>query len=64
MLVVTMLFAGVYLLQVYHFMGHVDLLKVLTLPDVDTTILSVFGLGQGAYLAKKYASDSEKKAGK
>jgi hypothetical protein len=25
----------------------------VTLPDVDTTILSAFGLGQGAYLAKK-----------
>ena len=60
MLVVTILAAGVYLLQIYHFMGHVDLLRVVTLPDVDTTILSVVGLGQGAYLAKKYGGDAGK----
>jgi hypothetical protein len=29
------------------------LAATVTLPDVDTTILSAFGLGQGAYLAKK-----------
>ncbi|QLE52438.1 peptidoglycan-binding protein [Nostoc sp. C057] len=28
---------------------------MVTLPDVDTTILSIFGISQGAYLAKKAA---------
>lgn len=58
MLVVTFLAVGVYLLQVYHFLGHMDFLKVVSLPDVDSTILSVFGLGQGAYLAKKAAGSA------
>lgn len=55
LLVVTGLAVCVYLLQVDTFMQHVDFVKTVTLPDVDTTILSVFGLGQGAYLVKKYA---------
>ncbi len=57
MLVVTLLAVGVYLLAVFQFINHIDVLKVITLPDVDTTILSTFGLGQGAYLTKKYAGD-------
>jgi len=28
----------------------------MTLPDVDTTLLSGFGIGQGAYLIKKLAA--------
>lgn len=55
MLVVTLLAVAVYLLAVFQFLNHIDVLKVVTLPDVDTTILSAFGLGQGAYLTKKYA---------
>lgn len=57
MLVVTLLAVGVYLLAAFQFLNHIDVLKVVTLPDVDTTILSAFGLGQGAYLTKKYAGD-------
>ena len=57
MLVVTILAVSVYLLEIYQFLGHVDLLKVVRLPDVDSTILSAFGLGHGAYLAKKYAGN-------
>ncbi len=57
MLIITLLAAGVYLLQVFHFLGSIQLLKVVTLPDVDTTILGLFGLGQGAYLVKKGAGN-------
>jgi hypothetical protein len=53
MLVVTALATFVYLGSVLTFLGHMDLAANVTLPDVDTTILSAFGLGQGAYLAKK-----------
>ncbi len=56
MVVVTLLAFAAYLLQVYEFLGSVPKLKVVTLPDVDATILATFGLGQGAYLTKKYAS--------
>jgi hypothetical protein len=53
MVIVTMLAVGTYLLAVHHALGAVPLSASATLPDLDTTILSAFGLGQGAYLAKK-----------
>lgn len=57
MIVVTLLAVSVYLLLVFHFVGMLELRKAPTLPDVDTTILATFGLGQGAYLAKKAAGN-------
>jgi hypothetical protein len=53
MLVVTALATFVFLGSVVAFLGRMDLAASVTLPDIDTTILSAFGLGQGAYLAKK-----------
>jgi len=47
----------VYLALVFKFLGSIELLRVVTLPDVDTTILATFGLGKGAYFAKRYAGD-------
>jgi len=38
------------------FLAAIEQLKTVPLPDVDTTLLSVFGVGQGAYLIKKMAS--------
>jgi hypothetical protein len=58
MLVVTALATFVYLGSAVSFLGQMDLAATVTLPDVDTTILSAFGLGQGAYLAKKALSAS------
>lgn len=55
MIVIVLLAVGVYLGVIFKFLGSIELLKVVTLPDVDTTILASFGLGQGAYLVKKYA---------
>jgi hypothetical protein len=55
MVVVTILAVAVYLAQIFVFLGSIELLKVITIPDVDSTILATFGLGQGAYLTKKYA---------
>ncbi len=55
MLIVTLLAVGVYLVSVFGSLGLIELLKTMTLPNVDTTILATFGLGQGAYLTKKYA---------
>ncbi len=57
MLVITLVAASVYLLQVFHFLGTDLLTSPMMLPDVDTTILAAFGLGQGAYLTKKYAGN-------
>jgi hypothetical protein len=55
MVIVTLLAVAVYSYVVLHFMGMPDKLYAATanLPDVDSTILSVFGLGQGAYITKK-----------
>ena len=53
--VVTLLAVGVYLVLVFHFLGALETRKTIDLPDLDTTILAAFGLGQGAYLAKKAA---------
>ena len=51
----TLLAVVVYLLQFFDFLGTLELQHLVTLPDVDTTILSVFGFSQGAYLTKKTA---------
>ena len=57
MLVVTLLAVAMYLMLIFHFLGSIEFTKTLTLPDVDTTILAAFGLGQGAYLTKKAAGN-------
>jgi hypothetical protein len=53
MIVVTLVAVGMYLVLVLHFLGSLELRATITLPDVDSTVLAVFGLGQGAYLTKK-----------
>ena len=55
---ITLLAVVVYLLQFFDFLGTLELRHLVTLPDVDTTILSVFGFSQGAYLAKKTAQST------
>ena len=57
MLVVTVLAATMYLVQAFHWLGSLELVKVAVLPDVSSTILTIFGLGQGAYLVKKAVGD-------
>ena len=53
MLIVSALAVTTYLMLFFHSFETVAFTKAITLPDVDTTILSVVGIGQGAYLAKK-----------
>ena len=57
MVVITLLAVGVYLVLVFHFSAVLAKTSVIMLPDVDTTILATFGLGHGAYLAKKAVSN-------
>jgi hypothetical protein len=57
MVIITLIAVGTYLGLVFSFLGTIVASKVITLPDVDTTILAVFGLGQGAYLTKKAAGN-------
>lgn len=60
MLMVTMIAVVMYVTLIFHFLGKIDFVKTASLPDVDTTILAGFGLGQGAYLAKKAGGDPGK----
>jgi hypothetical protein len=53
MLVVTLVAAASYLVIAFNALGMLDAIAGVSLKDVDTTILASFGLGQGAYLAKK-----------
>ena len=46
----------IFILTAFHFLGLIPR-GATTLPDVDTTLLSSFGLGQGAYIVKKMASE-------
>lgn len=54
--VVTLVAVSAYLIAVFHYLGTVTMQHSIWLPDVDSTVLAVFGLGHGAYLTKKYAS--------
>ena len=53
MLMVTLVAVGMYLTTSFHSLGAIESWKTFALPNVDTTILAMFGLGQGAYLTKK-----------
>ena len=55
MILIALAAVAIFLLSVFHFLGALVLETQVTLPDVDTTHLSGFGLGNGAYLIKKAA---------
>jgi hypothetical protein len=57
MMAVTAIAVAVYVTQILGFLGSIQLLHRVTIPDVDSTILATFGLGQGAYLVKKQFGD-------
>ncbi|PIL39189.1 hypothetical protein CR103_13960 [Massilia psychrophila] len=58
MVVITILAVVVYAVGVVEFMEHIEFRREITMPDVDATLLAIFGLGQAAYLGKKYAGDT------
>ena len=49
----TFLAVGTFLTLILYFLGSLEARTIVDLPDVDTTILASFGIGQGAYLTKK-----------
>ncbi len=57
MMVVTGLAVAMYLVLTFRFLGSIEFRASVALPDLDTTILATFGLGQGAYLVKKAAGE-------
>lgn len=57
MVAITILAVIIYAISAVEFMDHIEFRRVVTMPDVDATLLSIFGLGQAAYLGKKAAGD-------
>jgi hypothetical protein len=55
-MVITFVAVIVYIAQVVGFLRNLPLAGSVAIPDVDTTILAAFGLGQGAYLTNKVVS--------
>lgn len=55
MIIVVLLAVCVYVTHVVAGLGYIPIAPTMTLPDVDSTLLGVFGIGQGAYLIKKFA---------
>lgn len=55
MILITLIAAIIFVLSAFHFLGALALEAQVALPDIDSTLLSGFGLGQGAYLIKKAA---------
>jgi len=55
MILITVLAVVIFVAASFHFLGKLALASPVTLPDVDTTLLAGFGIGQGAYLFKKAA---------
>lgn len=53
MFFISLLVVIIFLLLSFQFLGWIAYEKKIALPDIDTTLLAVFGLGQGAYLIKK-----------
>ena len=58
MLVITMLAVFIYASSAVEFMTQIEFRREITMPDVDATLLAIFGLGQAAYLGKKAAGDT------
>jgi hypothetical protein len=59
LMVVIMIAVGIYLFQAWEFLATVPVQAKISLPDVDTALLTAFGLGQGAYLGVKFAGDAK-----
>lgn len=52
---ITLLAVAMFIMQIINFSGSIELAKNIQMPDLDTTVLSLFGLSQGGYLVKKTA---------
>ena len=55
MILITLAAVGIFVSSCFAFLGNLWPDASITLPDIDTTLLSAFGVGQGAYLVKKAA---------
>ena len=55
---VTAIAAVMYVLSSLEFMTVIELRRIITMPEVDATLLALFGLSQAGYLGKKVAGDA------
>jgi hypothetical protein len=53
MVLIALIAVVTYIVTVFSWLGGLQLSGQIQMPDVDSTLVAVFGLGQGAYLAKK-----------
>ena len=58
MVVITILAVIIYAVATVEFMQCIAFRSVITMPDVDATLLAIFGLSQAAYLGKKAAGEA------
>jgi hypothetical protein len=63
MVVVTLVAVAMYIVRATDWLGTLPSAAAASMPDVDGTLLGALGIGQGAYLAKKFAGDSAPSAG-
>ncbi len=59
MVVITLVAVGVYLVQTFDFLSLLHMTAQVSLPDVDPTLLGIFGISHGTYLTKKAVSGDE-----
>jgi hypothetical protein len=55
MILVALAAVAIFMASCFAFLGNLWPDQSIVLPDIDTTLLSAFGVGQGAYLLKKAA---------
>ncbi|HEV2853392.1 MAG TPA: hypothetical protein VHC97_11365 [Thermoanaerobaculia bacterium] len=59
MVVITLIAVGVYVVQMFDFLSLLHLSAQVSLPDVDPTLLGIFGISHGAYITKKAVSGDD-----
>ena len=57
MVVITLIAVCLYGVSVFSWLGLLELKALVSLPDVDTTMLGIFGISHGTYLVKKAVGD-------
>lgn len=55
MILITVIATALFAVSAYFWLGSLAVADKVTLPDIDSALLAAFGIGQGAYLAKKAA---------
>jgi hypothetical protein len=59
MVVITLIAVGIYVVQIVDFLSLLHMTAQVSLPDVDPTLLGIFGISHGAYLTKKAVSGDD-----